>query len=255
LVYEFFQDLNEFSAYGIFCGYDEFLRLYDLRKSGLHKLKNSGNGFIVNDTCIIEVRIFVTKYVDENEDYQPICNIDDNPVKDNKYTLFGEMLRSSFEKKDQNFVPLLEEVCLQHPSLVGSQEKRSCRFSEWAFTALGRVLHLLKTKKVKDMDEEAYKHLQILWDELQTFGFDLSWLKCNVESALDMKRYMVKAEVRKNVSALKNEIEDLKNEIEEFKARLIERETQLEMASKDLMKVEKSFGESTLEMAINELRK
>jgi len=36
---------------------------------------------------------------------------------------------------------------------------------------------------------------------------------------------------------------------------LIERETQLEMASKDLKKVEEIFGESTLEMTINDLRR
>jgi len=36
---------------------------------------------------------------------------------------------------------------------------------------------------------------------------------------------------------------------------LIERETQLEMASKDLKKVEEIFGKSTLEMTINDLRR
>ena len=224
----------EFSADGVYCGFDEFLCL--------HELKDSGNGFIVNDTCIIEVGIFVTKCVNENIDYQSVCKIDYN----HDSPLFHEMLRSSFEKIDPNFVPLLEEVCLKYPSLVASLEKRSCKFSEWAFIALGRVLHFLRTKKVKDMDDEACNHLQILWDELKTCGFELTWLEFYVESALDMKRYMDKAEVRKNVSALKNEIEELK-------ARLIERETEFEIASKHLRKVEERFGESTLVMAINDL--
>jgi len=190
----------EFSAHHCYRGF---------RNSSLFRPEVSQE-FIVNDSFIIEAGIFVTKYVDEDEEYEPVCHLDDNPVKDNKYPLFCEMLRSSFQKIELNFVPLLAEVCLERPSLVVSLEKRSCRFSEWAFTALGRVLHFLKTKKVKDMDEEAYKHLQILWDELLTFGFDLSWLKWNVESALRMERFTVKSEVRKNVSVLKNEIEDLK---------------------------------------------
>ena len=53
------------------------------------------------------------------------------------------------------FVPLLEEVCTKYPSLIECQQKRSRRFIEWAFTALGRVLHFLKNKKVKDMNDEA----------------------------------------------------------------------------------------------------
>jgi len=72
------------------------------------------------------------------------------------------------------------------------------------------------------MDDEAYNHLQILWDELQTFGFDLSWLEFYVESVLN---YMHDVdELRKNETALKFEIEKLK-------AILTERETTLEATS------------------------
>ncbi|ESW07050.1 hypothetical protein PHAVU_010G097900 [Phaseolus vulgaris] len=188
--------------------------------SSSHGLKDPGSGFIVNDTCVIEVGTFVTKYVDENKEYQPVCKIDDNPTKDNNNPLLHEMFRSSYEKIEEDFVPLLVEACSQHPSLVVSQEKRSCRFTEWAFTALGRVLHFLNTKKLKDMDEEACNHLQILWDELKTCGFDLTWLEFYVESALNVKDYMENVdEMRKSLSALKIETDKLK-------ARLIERETQ-----------------------------
>ncbi|XP_068478986.1 MATH domain and coiled-coil domain-containing protein At3g58250-like isoform X2 [Phaseolus vulgaris] len=215
----------EYSANDYSWGIDDFLPLQEL--------KNPGSGFIVNDTCVIEAGIFFTKYVDENSEYQPVCKIDDNPTRDRNNPLFHKMFRSSYENVDQKFVPLLVEACLQHPSLVVSQEKRSCRFTEWAFSALGRVLHFLKTKTVKDIDDEACNHLQILWDELKTFGFDLTWLEFYVESALGAKDYMENIdEMRKNVSALKIETEKLK-------ARLIERETKLEMSSKELMKAEK----------------
>jgi len=220
----------EFSERFVYCGFGEFLCLYDLRKSD--------NGFIVNDTCIIEVGIFVTKCVDENKDYQYVCKIDENLMKEKDSPLFHLMLRSSFENIEKNFVPLLEEVCLEHPSLVVSLEKRSCKFSEWAFTALGKVLHFLRTRKLKDMDEEACNHLQILWDELKICGFDLSWLEFYVESALNRKKCTENMdEVRKNVTTLKIKTEKLK-------ARLIETETELEKASKYLKKTEKRFEKS-----------
>jgi len=82
----------------------------------------------------------------EDEEYQPI-----GKIQNNNNPLFHEMFRSSFGNIEQSFVSILEQVCLQHPSLVESQEKRSSRFTEWAFTALGRVLPFLSTKKMNDM--------------------------------------------------------------------------------------------------------
>ena len=79
-------------------------------------------------------------------------------------------------KIEKAFVPLLE-VCSQHPSLIECQQKRSVRFTEWAFTALGRVLHFLKTKRVKDMNEDSSKHLEMIWEELETCRFDLTCLE------------------------------------------------------------------------------
>jgi hypothetical protein len=61
------------------------------------------------------------------------------------------------------------------------------------FAAVGRVLYFLKTRKVKDMNEKGCKDLQVLWDELQTFKFDLTWLEPHVQSALGMKSYAERA--------------------------------------------------------------
>jgi len=83
----------------------------------------------VNYTCIIEVGIFVTKYVNENKDYESVCKIDYNHIKELHSPVFHEKLRSLFEKIEENFIPLLEVVCLKDPSLVVSLEKRSCKFS------------------------------------------------------------------------------------------------------------------------------
>ncbi|XP_040364398.1 uncharacterized protein LOC112173256 isoform X2 [Rosa chinensis] len=115
-------------------------------------------------------------------------------------------------KKD--FVPLLEEVCLWHPSLIECQRKSSPQFTEWAFTALGKVLHFLKTKKVKDMTTYVCKDLQILWNELKAFGFDLTWLKPHVERALGMSKFVESTTELKraaeNVKALEIESKRLK---------------------------------------------
>lgn len=43
-------------------------------------------------------------------------------------------------------------------------------FTEYAFRALGPVLHFLKNKKIKDMDDDACNHLQ------KFYGMNLSRL-------------------------------------------------------------------------------
>jgi hypothetical protein len=45
---------------------------------------------------------------------------------------------------------------------------------------------------VKDMNEQACKDLQDLWDELKKFQFDLTWLEPHVQSALGLKSYVEK---------------------------------------------------------------
>ncbi|XP_014516180.1 MATH domain and coiled-coil domain-containing protein At3g58220 [Vigna radiata var. radiata] len=186
---------------------------------------NHSSGFIVNDTCMIEVGIFVMKNVYENEQYRTVHK---NPDTENP--LFHEMFMTSFANIDLNYVPLLEKVCLQYPYLLVSQEKRSCQFTEWAFIALGRVLYFLNTKKVKDMNDEACIHLKKLWDEVKIFGFDLSWLEFDVKSAINLKNYREKtANVRK------------------AKAAVIEREIELERVKRDLVKAEEGFEKRDLD--------
>ncbi|XP_047156265.1 uncharacterized protein LOC124827282 [Vigna umbellata] len=171
---------HEFSAY---VPYSKFIFFDDFNEPS--------SGFIVNDTCMIEVGIFVMKNVYENEQYWTVRKIDKNP--DTKSPLFQEMFMRSFPNIDLNYVPLLE--------------------------------------KVKDMDDdEACNHLKKLWDEVEIFGFDLSWLKSDVKSALNLKNYTKKtADVRK------------------AKAAVIERETELERAKRELVKAEEGFEERNLD--------
>ncbi|OIW11411.1 hypothetical protein TanjilG_10729 [Lupinus angustifolius] len=109
--------------------------------------------------------------------------------------------------------------------------------------ALGQVLHFLKTMKVKNMNKEACKHLECLWDEVQLFGFNLTWLEPYIESALNVEAYMEKAEKVKN---LKKHVVDLENELRILKTKLAVGEVVLDIARRDLEEVEKSFEEKDI---------
>ncbi|XP_057425898.1 uncharacterized protein LOC130719290 [Lotus japonicus] len=164
----------------------------------------SSSGFTLHNTCIIEVEISVSHSEDEKQ-------IDHVQVCDELIDFRG------LGKIEKAFVPLLEQVCTWYPSLVECQQKRSPRFREWAFTTLGEVLHFLKTKKVKDMNEDLCNHLQRLWEELETFKFDLSWLEPHLEHALNMKSYISRAEevkkMKENAAALEMELEKARRDL------------------------------------------
>ncbi|KAJ1392741.1 TRAF-like [Sesbania bispinosa] len=103
--------------------------------------------------------------------------------------------------------------------------KRSRKFTEWAFTALGRVLYFLITRKVKDMNDITCKDLQLLWEELKSFGFDLIWLEPHVQSALGMKNYVERAmemkKLKENVEILELEMKKLDANLDMARDRLI----------------------------------
>jgi hypothetical protein len=162
------------------------------------------------------------------------------PTRDTDVELFSDSIGELMDfaglgKVEKSFVPLLNEVCSQHPSLIECQKRRSRKFTEWAFTALGRVLYFLKTRKVKDMNEQACKDLQMLWEELETFGFDLAWLEPHVQSALGLKNYVEKAVL---MEELKKNVEDVTLEMESLRTKLAAAEVHVNLARDFLMKEE-----------------
>ncbi|MED6106212.1 hypothetical protein PIB30_002666 [Stylosanthes scabra] len=157
-------------------------------------------------------------------------------------TTLSEILDvKSLAEEEQAFVPLLEEVCSWHPSLIQSQMKKSPKFIQWAFIALGQVLHFLKTTKVKDMDEKAFNKLHCLWEELQLFGFELSWLEPHVESALGMKGYL------ERVKTLKENVIGLEMEMKMLRAKMAVTEIDLELAKRDLAEVQMGFEDKDMD--------
>ncbi|CAB4268511.1 unnamed protein product [Prunus armeniaca] len=136
---------------------------------------------------------------------------------------------------EKTLVPFLEEVCSSYPSLLECHKKRSRMFIQCAFTALGRLLRFLKTTKAKDMTRDACKRLQLLWEELETFKFDLAWLEPHVQLVLVMKK---RAE---RVDRLREDVEILENETKRQRDVLAAAEIDLEAAKRDLAKAEEEF--------------
>ncbi|XP_054815805.1 protein RESTRICTED TEV MOVEMENT 3-like [Prosopis cineraria] len=205
-------------------GYQSFMELT--------MLQNPYNGYILNDKCIIEV---------EFSKVSPIGMWALVP-KDDDVAEFKDL--GLIEKA---LVPLLEEACSWHPSLMDCKQKRSRKFTEWAFIALGRVLQFLKNKKWKDMNEKACEELQHLWEELEMSRLDLRWLEPLVKSALNMKGYAEKVETMKK---LKQNLVVLEIEMNKAKEKLANAEESVEMIRKELVNAENDFEEKDLDTEI-----
>lgn len=150
---------------------------------------------------------------------------------------------NSLKPEEVGYIILLEDVCSRYPSLIESQKKRSPKFIHWAFIALGQVLYFLETTKAKNMDESACKYLEGLWEEVQLFGFDLTWLETHVQYALGMKDYLERAE---KVRKLKEEVIALENEMKKLRSSLAITEVDLNIEKRHLREEEKGFVEKDM---------
>lgn len=151
----------------------------------LSELKNPERGFIVKDACIVGVEVFVRKSTNE----KPL-----NQALKLTTSVTGGCETSNMEV----------EVCNEQAD---------------AELALGRVMYFLKTKKVKDMNEQACKDLQALWDELKKFNkFDAAWLEPTVQSSLATRSYVEKAleaeKLKEYMVALELEMERVKTKLD-----------------------------------------
>ncbi|KAK4263334.1 hypothetical protein QN277_028761 [Acacia crassicarpa] len=208
----------KFCANSTWWNYRRFMPLSELQKP-----------YIQNDTCMIEVEFFSVTF----EGFEPPSHPKDD-FKD-------------LGKIEKSFIPLLEEVCSWHPSLLDCTKNKSRRFTKWALTTLGQVLQFLKNKKWKDMNEEACEQLQHLWEELEMSRVDLSWLEPLVKSALNMKGYDEKIE---KVKKLKQNLVVAETEMNMIKEKLAHAEQNVEKTRKELVNVEEDFEEKDLEAKI-----
>ncbi|XP_045794336.1 MATH domain and coiled-coil domain-containing protein At3g58360-like [Trifolium pratense] len=179
----------------------------------LDELYDPNNGFIVNDSCIVGAEVFVCESTPDEPVIQAANLCSTSPT---------------------GYIKV--EVPMPNPEVEGSKEDSTKDAdAELVSAALGRVLYFLKTRKVKDMNEQACKELQVLWDELKKFQFDLTWLEPHVQSALGMKSFVEKS----------LHVEKLKEDMVVLKEKLSSAEVNLD-GEIDLLK-EKGFKEIGLD--------
>ncbi|CAL5194379.1 unnamed protein product [Lathyrus oleraceus] len=179
---------HEFNAnQSISWGFKSFMTLTELLLT---------KGFIVKDTCIVGAEVFVSKSTNEKPVNQAACLILGSQTSNVKVEIPS---------------PEPEATNLQTSSPLSFEPSEQAD-AELVYAALGKVIHFLKTRKVKDMNEQASKELQVLWDELKKFKIDFTWLEPQVQYALGMKSYVEKAleveKLKENVA-----VQELKTEM------------------------------------------
>jgi hypothetical protein len=142
----------------------------------LTELHNPEKGFLVKDACILGAEVYIC-----NSSHEKKLNQPGKLIEAIEMEVLGQ-------KPEGTNVETISPV-----SKVGCDESAKQADAELVSAALGRVIYFLKTRKVKDMNDQACKELQILWDELEKFQFDLTWLEPQVQAALGMKNYVEKA--------------------------------------------------------------
>jgi len=136
----------EFNASQFFLGFKSF--------TSLAELHDPNKGFIVKNVIIVGVEVYVSKSRNEkrlNQEANLTASLRPKLEESQCQNVSDLMNFKGMGHIEKAFVPVLDEVCFLHPSLIECQQKRSRKYREWAFTALGRVLYFLKTRKVRDI--------------------------------------------------------------------------------------------------------
>ncbi|MCI01322.1 ubiquitin carboxyl-terminal hydrolase family protein, partial [Trifolium medium] len=187
---------NDFNAKGDNFGFAAFMRLTELGEKG----------FLKKDACIVGAEVFVRKSTHEKRVNQTVNLTTSLGSQAGQMQVEVPSLKPECRGPSlETLLPVSSPVCIEH-----TKENDA----DMVFATLGRVLYFLKTRKVKDMNDQACKELQVLWDQLEKFKFDLTWLEPHVQYALGMKSYAEKAlqleKLKENIVALELETERLK---------------------------------------------
>lgn len=166
----------------------------------LDESRGSISGAIISRRSFkLTAEIFICETAKELDDAIMLTNPFNQPVT---FRDFG--------KVSKGFIPYLEEVLDKYPLLGQPLKKRMSRISSCAFDILGAILHLIGTKKLRDMNDTTYQQLEQLWNEVGIFGLDLSWLGSHVTWVLGTGDYIKRVQlVQEKKNALTTAVYDL----------------------------------------------
>ncbi|KAL5067499.1 hypothetical protein RYX36_018386 [Vicia faba] len=225
-------------------------------------------GYLVRDTCIIEAHICVSNFTPKIHDInslnpnstdqssharETVCPRTSASTSSPRTSSSDLSLRElldleNLKPEEKCFVPLLDEICTWRPSLIESLMKKSPLFRQWTLTSLGQVLHFLKTKKVKDMDEDDVEKIRSLWEELEKSSeLELSWLEPYVQSALGVKSHIERA---KKLKKLKDKVVALDIKMKKLRDELAASQAQYAIARKGLSEARNGFQEMSINAPI-----
>ncbi|KAJ1423321.1 TRAF-like [Sesbania bispinosa] len=213
----------------------------------LNDLYDHKKGYLVRDTCIIEAHICVSdfppKIIHQDINY-PLNPNSSTPTPDSR---LGDQATDQSSDERDTISPRTSGSSPREGEIQGSDltlreliDLESLRPEEEAFIPL--------LEEVKDISEEDCKNVQSLWEELvKSSGFDLTWLEPYVQSALDVKAHLERAQ---RLKKLKDNVVALEIKMKKLRGELAAAEAEFEVARKGLSQVRKGFQEMNVNAPI-----
>ncbi|KAI4308491.1 hypothetical protein L6164_031562 [Bauhinia variegata] len=122
-----------------------------------------------------------------------------------EYTAFFRDIGGIKEKH----IPLLEQAMVNHPSLWTWREKyKRPKMKQFGYSILGDMLEFLETTRWRDLTKQKKVEFESLMIELETFGFDIQWLR-NTEELIEQSN--IDEEIIDSIKTL--EVQEMKQKI------------------------------------------
>ncbi|XP_019433215.1 PREDICTED: MATH domain and coiled-coil domain-containing protein At3g58260-like [Lupinus angustifolius] len=220
----------------------------------LNDFLDSQQGYLVNDTCIIEAYICVSHVaLNTNIQNENLKNI----VETNGSTSGKQEIESSDESERHSSTTCEssqkgKRVQGSDSTLRDTLDFEKLREEEKTYVplSLGKVLHFLNTTKARDMNEDACNQLRNLWDEINksSSGFYLTWLEPHVQNALGVKAQLERSSKMKT---LRNSVVAMEIKMLRLRGELAATEAEFKVASKTLIEAREGFTEMDFDVALD----
>ncbi|KAI4316000.1 hypothetical protein L6164_024020 [Bauhinia variegata] len=140
----------------------------------------------------------------------------------------------------KKYIALLEQAIVKHPSLWAWRDKhRRPKMKQFGYIALGDMLEFLTTTRWRDLTEEKKAEFESLKLELETFGFDIQWLR-NTETRI--KQSNIKEEINR-INTLKVQEKKQKIVVETLEDCLQKAKRELENTTSEVEAIKFKLGD------------